>query len=95
MKVIKAQLYVNKKVSEEKGRDICDKIDTYVKDYPIDYSSYQATLNDKEVMVFDIYIEGRTFHDCDIFYSYMRRAIKEYTFESPHQLAKIKAEKIL
>ena len=93
-KVIKAQLYVNKKVNEEKGKAICDEIDKYIEGWPIDYSSYQANYNDKEVMVFDIYIEAETFHDCDYYLSMLRRAIKQYTFESPHQIAKIKAEKI-
>lgn len=95
MKTIKAQLYVNKKVDEDHGKIICNKIDKEIEGWPIDYTSYQANLNNKDVMVFDIYIQANTFTDCDIFFSYMKRAIREYTYEVPHQLVKIKAEKIV
>ena len=91
MKVIKAQLYVNKKVNEEQGKRICNKIDKEIESWPIDYSSYQAN----EVMVFDIYIQANTFKDCEYFYQMMKRAIKDCSYEAVHQIAKIKAEKIL
>lgn len=95
MKVIKAQVYVNKKVDEAHGKYICNKIDKYIEGWPIDYSSYQSNLNNKEIMVFDIMINANTWKDCEYFYSMMKRAIKDNTYESPHQLAKIKAEKIM
>lgn len=91
MKVIKAQLYINKKVNEERGKHICNKIDKEIEGWPIDYNSYQAN----EVMVFDIYIQANTFKDCEYFYQMMKRAIKDCSYEAVHQIAKIKAEKIL
>ena len=91
MKVIKAQLYINKKVNEEQGKHICNKIDKEIEGWPIDYSSYQAN----ELMVFDIYIQANTFKDCEYFYQMMKRAIKDCSYEAVHQAAKIKAEKIL
>ena len=91
MKVIKAQLYINKKVNEEQGKHICNKIDKEIEGCPIDYSSYQAN----ELMVFDIYIQANTFKDCEYFYQMMKRAIKDCSYEAVHQIAKIKAEKII
>ena len=90
MKIIKAQLYINKKVNEERGKRICNKIDKEIEGWPIDYSSYQAN----ELMVFDIYIQANTFKDCEYFYQMMKRAIKDCSYEAVHQIAKIKAEKI-
>ena len=90
MKVIKAQLYINKKVNEEIGKHICNKIDKEIEGWPIEYNSYQAN----EVMVFDIYIQANTFKDCEYFYQTMKRAIKDCSYEAVHQIAKIKAEKI-
>ena len=95
MKVIKAQLYINKKVNEEQGKHICNKIEKEIEGCPIDYSSYKANLNNKEVMVFDIYIQANTFKDCEYFYQMMKRAIKDCSYEAVHQIAKIKAEKII
>ena len=95
MKVIKAQLYINKKVNEEQGKHICNKIDKEIECWPIDYSSYQANLNNKEVMVFDIYIQANNFKDCEYFYQMMKRAIKDCSYEAVHQIAKIKAEEII
>ena len=92
MKVIKAQLYINKKVNEEKCKLICNKIDKRIEGWPIDY---QANLNNKEVMIFDIYIQANTFKDCEYFYQMMKRAIKDCSYEVPRQIAKIKAEKII
>ena len=91
MKVIKAKLYINKKVNEEKGKLICNKIDKRIKGWPIEYNSYQAN----ELMVFDIYIQANTFKDCEYFYQMMKRAIKDCSYEAVHQIAKIKAEKII
>ena len=91
MKVIKAQLYINKKVNEEQGKLICNKIDKEIEGWPIDYSSYQAN----ELMVFDIYIQANTFKDCEYFYQMMKRAIKDCSYEVVHQIVKIKAEKII
>ena len=90
MKVIKAKLYINKKVNEERGKHICNEIDKRIKGCPINYNSYQAN----EVMVFDIYIQANTFKDCEYFYQMMKRAIKDCSYEVAHQIAKIKAEKI-
>lgn len=90
MKVIKAQLYINKKVNEERGKQICNKIDKEIEGWPIDY---QVNLN--ELMVFDIYIQANTFKDCEYFYQMMKRAIKDCSYEAVHQITKIKAEKIL
>ena len=90
MKVIKAQLYINKKVNEERGKLICNKIDKEIEGWPIDY---QVNLN--EVMAFDIYIQANTFKDCEYFYQMMKRAIKDCSYEAVHQVAKIKAEKIV
>ena len=89
MKVIKAQLYINKKVNEEKAKHICNKIDKRIEGWPINYSSYQAN----EVMVFNVYIQANTFKDCEYFYQIMKRAIKDCSHEVAHQIAKIKAEK--
>ena len=91
MKVIKAQLYINKKVNEEQGKHICNKIDKEIECWPNDYSSYQAN----ELMVFDIYVQANTFKDCEYFYQMMKRAIKGCSYEVVHQIAKIKAEKII
>ena len=90
MKVIKAKLYINKKVNEERVKHICNEIDKRIKGCPINYSSYQAN----EVMVFNVYIQANTFKDCEYFYQMMKRAIKDCSYEVPHQIAKIKAEKI-
>lgn len=90
MKVIKAQLYINKKVNEEQGKCICNKIDKEIEGWPIDYSSYQAN----ELMVFNVYIQANTFKDCEYFYQMMKRAIKDCSYEAVHQIVKIKAEKI-
>ena len=90
MKVIKAQLYINKKVNEEQGKHICNKIDKEIERWPIEYNSYQAN----ELMVFDIYIQANTFKDCEYFYQMMKRAIKDCSYEVVHQIVKIKAEKI-
>lgn len=87
--IIKAQLYINKKVNEEQGKHICNKIDKETEGWPIDYSSYQAN----ELMVFDI--QANTFKDCEYFYQMMKRAIKDCSYEVVHQIAKIKAEKII
>ena len=95
MKIIKARLYINKKVNEEQGKHICNKIDKEIEGWPIEYSSYQGDLNNKEVMVFDIYIQANTFKDCEYFYQMMKRAIKDCSYEVVHQIAKIKAEKII
>ena len=95
MKVIKEKLYINKKVNEEKGKLICNKIDKRIKGLPINYNSYPGDLNNKEVMVFDIYIQANTFKDCEYFYQMMKRAIKDCSYEVAHQIAKIKAEKII
>ena len=94
MKIIKAQLYINKKVNEERGKRICNKIDKEIEDWPINYNSYQANLNNKDVMVFDIYIQANTFKDCEYFYQMMKRAIKDCSYEVVHQIAKIKAENL-
>ena len=90
MKVIKAQLYIKKKVNEEKAKHICNEIDKRIKGLPINYSSYQAN----ELMVFDIYIQANTFKDCEYFYQMMKRAIKDCSYEVAHQIAKIKAENL-
>ena len=89
MKVIKAQLYINKKVNEERGKRICNKIDKEIEGWPIDYNSYQ----ENEIMVFNVYIRANTFKDCEYFYQMMKRAIKDCSYEVVHQIAKIKAEK--
>ena len=89
MKVIKAQLYIKKKVNEEKGKQICNKIDKEIEGWPIDY---QVNLN--EVMVFNVHIQANTFKDCEYFYQMMKRAIKDCSYEVVHQIAKIKAEEI-
>ena len=94
MKVIKAQLYINKKVNEEQCKHICNKIDKEIEGWPIDYRSYQANLNNKEVMVFDIYIQANTFKDCEYFYQMMKRAIKDCSYEAVHPNVKIKGEEI-
>ena len=90
MKVIKAQLYINKKVNEERGKRICNKINKEIEGWPINYNSYQAN----ELMVFDIYIQANTFKDCEYFYQMMKRAIKDCSYEVVHQITKIKAEEI-
>lgn len=95
MKIIKAQLYINKKVNEEQGKQICNKIDKCIENTYIDYSCYFSDYNNKEVMVFDIYIQANTFKDCEYFYQMMKRAIKDCSYEAVHQIAKIKAEKII
>ena len=56
MKIIKAQLYINKKVNEERGKRICNKIDKEIESWPINYNSYQGNLDNKEVMIFNVYI---------------------------------------
>ena len=89
MKIIKAQLYINKKVNEERGKLICNKIDKEIEGWPIDY---QVNLN--EVMAFDIYIQANTFKDCEYFYRMMKRAIKDCSYEAVHQIAKIKEDLI-
>ena len=91
MKVIKAQLYINKKVNEERGKRICNKIDKEIEGWPIDYNAYQ----ENERMVFNVYIRANTFKDCEYFYQMMKRAIKDCSYEAVHQIAKIKAEKII
>ena len=91
MKVIKAQLYINKKVNEEQSKRICNKIDKEIEGWPIDYNSYQAN----ELMVFNVHIQANTFKDCEYFYQMMKRAIKDCTYEAIHQITKIKAEKIV
>ena len=91
MKVIKAKLYINKKVNEERGKHICNEIDKRIKGLPINYNSYQ----ENEVMLFNVYIQANTFKDCEYFYQMMKRAIKDCSYEVAHQIAKIKAEKIL
>ena len=90
MKVIKAQVYINKKVNEERGKQICDEIDKEIEGWPIHYNSYQGN----ELMVFDIYIQANTFKDCEYFYQMMKRAIKDCSYEAVHQITKIRAEKI-
>ena len=95
MKVIKAQLYINKKVNEEQGKHICNKIDKEIEGWPIDYNSYQGNLDNKEIMVFNVYIRANTFKDCEYFYQIMKRAIKDCSYEAVHQVAKIKAEEIV
>lgn len=95
MKIIKAQLYINKKVNEERVKHICNEIDKRIKGLPINYNSYPGDLNNKEVMVFDIYIQANTFKDCEYFYQMIKRAIKDCSYEVAHQIAKIKAEKII
>ena len=62
MKVIKAQLYVNKKVNEEQAKRICNKIDKEIVDYQTN-----------ERMVFNVYIRANTFKDCEYFYQMMKR----------------------
>lgn len=89
MKVIKAQLYINKKVNEEKGKQICNKIDKEIEGWPIDY---QVNLN--EVMVFNVHIRANTFKDCEYFYQMMKRAIKDCSYEAVHPINKIKTEEI-
>ena len=90
MKIIKAQLYIKKKVNEEQAKRICNKIDKEIEGWPIDYSSYQAN----ELMVFDIYIQANTFKDCEYFYQMMKRAIKDCSYEAVHPIDKIKTEEI-
>lgn len=90
MKIIKAQLYINKKLNEERGKRICNKIDKEIEGWPINYNSYQVN----EVMVFNVYIRANTFKDCEYFYKMMKRAIKDCSYEVVHQIAKIKAEEI-
>ena len=90
MKIIKAQLYINKKVNEERGKRICNKIDKEIEDWPINYNSYQ----ENERMVFNVYIRANTFKDCEYFYKMMKRAIKDCSYEGVHQAVKIKAEEI-
>ena len=89
MKIIKAQLYINKKVNEERGNRICKKIDKEIEGWPINYNSYQVN----EIMVFNVYIRANTFKDCEYFYKMMKRAIKDCSYEVVHQIVKIKAEK--
>lgn len=91
MKVIKAQLYINKKVNEEQAKRICNKIDKEIEGWPIYYNSHQANLN---IMVFDIYIQANTFKDCEYFYQMMKRAIKDCSYEAVHKNVKIKTEEI-
>lgn len=91
MKVIKAQLYINKKANEERVKHICNEIDKRIEGLPIKYNSYPGDLN---VMLFDIYIQANTFKDCEYFYQTMKRAIKDCSYEVAHQIAKIKTEKI-
>ena len=90
MKIIKAQLYINKKVNEERGNRICKKIDKEIEGWPINYNSYQGN----EGMVFNVYIRANTFKDCEYFYKMMKRAIKDCSYEVVHQISKIKAEEI-
>ena len=90
MKVIKAQLYINKKVNEERAKHICNKIDKEIEGWPIDYNSYQA----KELMVFNVHIRANTFKDCEYFYQMMKRAIKDCSYEAVHPIDKIKTEEI-
>lgn len=89
MKVIKAQLYINKKVNEEKGKQICNKIDKEIEGWPIDY---QVNLNER--MVFNVHIQANTFKDCEYFYQMMKRAIKDCSYEAVHPIDKIKTEEI-
>ena len=90
MKIIKAQLYINKKVNEERAKRICNKIDKEIEGWPINYNSYQTN----ELMVFNVYIRANTFKDCEYFYQMMKRAIKDCSYEVVRQIAKIKAEEI-
>ena len=90
MKVIKAQLYIKKKVNEEQANRICNKIDKEIEGWPIDYNSYQAN----ELMVFNVRIQANTFKDCEYFYQMMKRAIKDCSYEAVHPIDKIKAEEI-
>ena len=91
MKVIKAKLYINKKVNEEQGKRICNRIDKRIEGCPIKYNSYPGDLN---VMMFDIYIQANTFKDCEYFYQMMKRAIKDCSYEAVHKNVKIKTEEI-
>lgn len=94
-KAIKAQVYINKKIKDEShGKAICNKIDKNIEGWPIDYRSYQSEFDNKSIMVFDIYIECDTYKDCDYFYKMMKQAIKDCSYESPHQVAKVKCEVI-
>ena len=95
MKIIRAQVYINKKFNEDRGKYICDKIDKCIENTSIDYLCYFSNYNNKEVMLFDIYTQGNTFNECESLYQRMKNIIKNNTQEIPHQLAKIKAEKIL
>ena len=90
MKVIKAQLYINKKVNEDQSKRICNKIDKEIETWPIDYNSYQAN----ELMVFNVHIRANTFKDCEYFYQMMKRAIKDCSYEAVHPIDKIKIEEI-
>lgn len=95
MKAIKARLYINKQFKdEEQGKRMCDRIDKDIKNWPIDYACYEGEYNEKTVVVFDITIRSDTYKSCEIFYQYMRTAIKDYTYEVPRLVAKVKCEVI-
>lgn len=95
MKAIKARLYINKQFkNEEQGKRICDRINKDIKNYPINYACYEAEFNEKTVVAFDVSIESDTYKACEMFYQYMKQAIKDCTYEVPKVVAKIKCEEI-
>ena len=94
MKAIKARLYINKQFkNEEQGKRMCDRIDKDIKDYPIDYACYEGEYNEKTV-VFDITIRSDSYKACEMFYQYMKTAIKDHSYAVPRVVAKIKCEEI-
>ena len=94
-KVIKARLYIKRTFkNEEQGKRICDRIDKDIKDYPIDYACYEAEFNEKTVVAFDITIRSDSYKACEMFYQYMKTAIKDHTYAVPRVVAKIKCEEI-
>ena len=91
-KLIRARLYINRKFKdEEQGRRMCDRIDKEIKDWPIDYRCFE---NEDGQIIFDINIESDTYKACEMFYQYMKQAIKDQSYAVPKVVAKIKYERI-
>jgi hypothetical protein len=93
-KIIRARLYLNTILEDQVIKNLCDKMDLELEGWPILYDCYIAEYEGEEVIEFEVDVEGHTYKDCETFYSYFKRTIKDVFKVKVNPIIKVKAERI-
>ena len=86
-KKIKAQVYIPK-MDIELFKKKCEIINEYLDMTSIEYDSYLADYDEKEVIVFELVTVGNTVKEVNEDYKYFKSLVKEHIGKQPKQIIK-------